>query len=64
MNLKVLTPDHPDIPAVKALYEEAFPANERAMSMDAIVANLDKLPVKLLENRLFSTALPLPERST
>lgn len=48
MNLKVLTPDHPDIPAVKALYEEAFPANERAMSMDAIVANLDKLPVKLL----------------
>lgn len=48
MRLKVLTPDHPDIPAVKALFEEAFPANERTMSMDTIIASMDKLPVKLL----------------
>ena len=47
MNLKVLTANHPDIPAVKALYEDAFPANERGMSMDMIVANMDKMPIKL-----------------
>ena len=48
MNLKVLTPDHPDIPAVKALFEEAFPENERTMSMDVILASMDKMPIKLL----------------
>ncbi len=47
MKLNVLTPEHPDIPAVKALYEQAFPANERGMSMDAIVANMDKMPIRL-----------------
>ena len=47
MNLKVLTAEHPDIPAVKALFEESFPANERGMSMDMIVSNLDKMPIKL-----------------
>ena len=26
MILKKLTPNHPDIPALKKLYEEAFPA--------------------------------------
>ena len=28
MILKKLTPSHPDIPALKKLFEEAFPENE------------------------------------
>lgn len=48
MNLRLLTPEHPDIPAVKALFEEAFPENERTISMDTILASMDKLPVKIL----------------
>lgn len=48
MILKQLTPDHPDIPAIKKLYEEAFPMNERPMSMDAILAFLNQIPCDLL----------------
>ena len=48
MILRKLTPDHPDIPAVQTLFEEAFPANERLMSIDEILANADRLPVELL----------------
>ena len=48
MILKKLTPDHPDIPAVKKLFEEAFPENERTMSMDDILTHLDDMPLNLL----------------
>lgn len=48
MILKQLSANHPDIPAVKQLFEEAFPANERTVSMDVIVAYLDQLPCDLL----------------
>ena len=48
MILKKLTADHPDIPALKKLYEEAFPENERPMSMDDILLLLDKIPCDLL----------------
>lgn len=48
MILKKLTPQHPDIPALKKLFEEAFPENERPMSMDNILALLDQLPCDLL----------------
>ena len=47
MILKHLKSDHPDIPAVKKLFEEAFPENERTMSMDVSVTYLDKLPCDL-----------------
>jgi GNAT superfamily N-acetyltransferase len=46
--LKKLTPDHPDIPALKSLFEEAFPVSERPMSMDAILLMLDQIPCDLL----------------
>lgn len=48
MILKKLTPNHPDIPALKKLYEEAFPENERPLSMDAILAFVDQMPCDLL----------------
>ena len=48
MIFKELTPDHPDIPAVKKLFEDSFPENERTMSMDVILANLKLMPIKLL----------------
>lgn len=48
MILKKFTPNHPDIPALKKLYEEAFPVNERPLSMDAILAFLDQIPCDLL----------------
>ena len=48
MIFKELTPNHPDIPAVKKLFEESFPENERTMSMDVILANLKLMPIKLL----------------
>ncbi|MBR3244110.1 MAG: GNAT family N-acetyltransferase [Parasporobacterium sp.] len=48
MILKKLTPDHPDIPALKKLYEEAFPENERPMSMDDILKLVDMIPCDLL----------------
>ena len=48
MILKQLKPDHPDIPAVKQLFEEAFPENERTVSMDVIVAHLNQLPCDLI----------------
>ena len=37
MILKKLTPNHPDIPALKKLFEEAFPESERPVSMDTIL---------------------------
>lgn len=48
MILKKLTTNHPDIPALKKLYEEAFPLNERPLSMDNILAFLDQFPCDLL----------------
>lgn len=48
MILRTLTPDHPDIPAVKKLFEEAFPVNERSMDMDEILAHAEQLPIRLL----------------
>ena len=48
MILKKLTPDHPDIPILKKLFVEAFPENERMMSMDDILANLNQMPADLL----------------
>lgn len=48
MILKKFTSDHPDIPALKKLYEEAFPVSERPVSMDDIIANLDQMPCDLL----------------
>ena len=48
MILKKLTSDHPDVPALKELYEEAFPENERTLSMDDILARLDQMPCDLL----------------
>lgn len=48
MILKKMTADHPDISALKALFEEAFPVSERPLSMDAIIANLDQMPCDLL----------------
>ena len=48
MILKKLTPNHPDIPALKQLFEEAFPENERPMSMDVILTYLDQIPCDLL----------------
>lgn len=48
MILKKLNPSHPDIPALKKLFEEAFPENERPMSLDGILAYLDQLPCDLL----------------
>jgi GNAT superfamily N-acetyltransferase len=48
MILKQLTANHPDIPALKKLYEEAFPENERPLSMDAILAFVDQMPCDLL----------------
>ena len=48
MILKNITPDHPDVPALKKLFVEAFPENERTMSMDDILANLDQMPCDLL----------------
>lgn len=48
MILKKLNPSHPDIPALKKLYEEAFPENERPMSMDTILTFLDQMPCDLL----------------
>ena len=48
MILKKLTPDNPDIPALKKLYEEAFPENERTLSMDDILALADQIPCDLL----------------
>jgi len=48
MILRTLTPDHQDIPAVKALFEEAFPENERSMDMDDILAHAEQLPIRLL----------------
>lgn len=48
MIFKELTPNHPDIPAVKKLFEESFPENERTVSMDVILANLKLMPIKLL----------------
>lgn len=48
MILKKLTANHPDIPALKKLYDEAFPENERPMSMDTILAFMDQIPCDLL----------------
>ena len=48
MILKQLKPGHPDIPAVTKLFEEAFPENERTVSMDVIVAHLNQLPCDLI----------------
>ena len=48
MILKKLDQSHSDIPALKKLFEEAFPENERPMSMDVILAYLDQLPCDLL----------------
>lgn len=48
MILKKLTPDHPDVPALKNLFEEAFPVNERPMSMDDLLSIVDKIPCDLL----------------
>lgn len=48
MILRLLTPDHTDIPKVKKLFEEAFPENERTMSMDDILAHADELPIDLI----------------
>ena len=46
MILKKLTFDHPDIPAVNKLYEEAFP--ERVMTMDDVLKLTEHLPIELL----------------
>lgn len=48
MILKKLTPDHPDIPELKEIFEEAFPVNERPIGMDDLLANFDKVPGELL----------------
>ena len=48
MILRKLTPDHPDVPAVKKLYVEAFPERERGASMDQILEYADQLPIDLL----------------
>ena len=48
MILKKLTADHPDVPALKKLYVEAFPESERPISMDDIIAYLDQIPCDLL----------------
>ena len=48
MILKKLTANHPDIPALKKLYDEAFPENERPMSMDTILSFMDQIPCDLL----------------
>ena len=44
MLLVRLANDHPDISAVKMLYEEAFPANERSMTIDHMLALSELLP--------------------
>ena len=48
MILKKITANHPDIPALKKLYEEAFPENERPLSMDTILSFMDQIPCDLL----------------
>lgn len=48
MILKKLYSGHPDIPALKKLFEEAFPENERPLGMDSILAFLDQIPCDLL----------------
>lgn len=48
MILKKLTADHPDVPALKKLFEEAFPVSERPMDMDAILLMVDQIPCDLL----------------
>lgn len=48
MILKKITPDHPDVPALKKLFEEAFPESERPISMDDIIASMDQMPCDLL----------------
>lgn len=59
MIFKELTPNHPDIPAVKKLFEESFPENERTVSMDVILANLKLMPIKLLG--IYPEGAPIPE---
>ena len=48
MNLKKLTPNHADIPLLNELYLEAFPPNERLLSMEEILGSLDKAPIDIL----------------
>lgn len=44
MMLKQITANHPDLAAVKELYEEAFPANERVMTIDELLALPGHMP--------------------
>ena len=48
MILKKITPDHKDYPALKKLFEEAFPESERPFSLEAIISILDQIPRDLL----------------
>ena len=48
MKIIPLTAEHPDIPVIKKLFEEAFPPNERTFDMNVILSFLDKSPLRLL----------------
>ena len=48
MILRKLTSEHPDIPAVRKLYEGAFPERERIIGMDDILKLSDQFPIELL----------------
>lgn len=48
MNLKKLTSEHRDIPLLNALYIEAFPPNERLLSVEEIFGLADKVPIDIL----------------
>ena len=48
MNLKKLTSEHTDIPLLNELYIEAFPPNERLLSVEEIFDLTDKVPIDIL----------------
>ena len=48
MNLKKLTSEHTDIPLLNELYIEAFPPNERLLSVEEIFYLTDKVPIDIL----------------
>ena len=48
MNLKKLTLEHRDIPLLNELYIEAFPPNERLLSVEEIFGLADKVPIDIL----------------
>ena len=45
--IQKLTVDHPDIPAVEKLFEEAFPPSERPMTMTQLLARAEEMQGQL-----------------